>query len=367
MKIQRAYKTELDPNNKQRTFFVRCAGAARFVYNWGLADRIEQYKAGTPTNFYAQTKRFNAEKDTFAPWIREIPYVVTLYAFYNLDRAYKNFFRRVKNGETPGFPKFKSKKRGLGGFTFNSSIHIESQRIKLPKIGWIRLKEGDFLPVGCKPNTATITERAGRWYVSIQVEVETPDPKPSNNPPLGVDVGIKSLAVCSDGKTFENPKGVYKLDRKLSRLQREFSRRKPGSNNRNKTRIKLAACHAKIADTRKHALHQVSHYVTVETKPRVVVIENLNVKGMTKNHHIARAVSDAAIGEMHRQIEYKAGWNGIEVIKADRFYPSSKTCSHCGSVKPVLKLSERLFACSDCGAEIDRDLNAAINLASLAP
>ena len=193
MLIQRAYKTELDPNNEQRTFFLRCAGAARYVYNYGLADRKAQYEAGTPTNFYNQTKRFNAMKDELCPWIREVPYVVTLYAFYNLDVAFKNFFRRVKNGEKPGYPKFKSKKRGIGAFTFNTSIHIEAKRIKLPKVGWLRLKEEGYLPVGANPNTATITERAGRWYVSVQVEEEIPDPEPATNPTIGVDVGIKSL------------------------------------------------------------------------------------------------------------------------------------------------------------------------------
>ena len=148
-------------------------------------------------------------------------------------------------------------------------------------------------------------------------------------------------------------------------MNRELSRRENGSKNRAKTKAKLAKAHAKVANIRKHALHQVSYYVTVKTKPNTVVIEDLNVSGMVKNHRLAGAVSDAGMSELHRQIEYKASWNGINVMKADRWYPSSKTCSHCGSVKPILKLSERLYACPDCGAVIDRDLNAALNLASL--
>ena len=367
MKINRAYKTELEPNNKQRGAFMQHAGAARFVYNWALADRIEQYEAGSPTSLYEQTRRFNALKDEQFPWIRQVAYCVTEYAFRNLDIAYQNFFRRVKQGrEEKGFPRFKSCKRGIGSFTMRTCIHIEDSRIKLPRIGWVRLKERGYLPTnGVRILSVTISERAGRWFASVQVEMDIPDPELGRGDPIGVDFGLKTLAFCSDGTTFENPKALVQAGRKLKRLQRELARRKRGSKNREKTKRKIAKCHAKIANVRKHALHNVSYHVTAKTKPSTVVVEDLNVKGMMANRCLARAISDASFGELRRQIGYKGQWYGVDVVTAGRFYPSSKTCSGCGSVKPLLKLSERTFVCEKCGLVINRDLNAARNLASL--
>ena len=195
--------------------------------------------------------------------------------------------------------------------------------------------------------------------------MDIPDPEPGQGEPLGVDFGIKTLAYCSDGTTFENPKALANGERKLKRLQREFARRKRGGKNREKTKRKIAKCHAKIANIRKHALHNVSYHVTAKTKPSTVVVEDLNVKGMMANHCLAKAIADVSFGELRRQIEYKGHWFGVDVVTAGRFYPSSKTCSGCGSVKPLLKLSERKFVCEKCGMVIDRDLNAAKNLASL--
>jgi putative transposase len=367
MKILRAYKTELDPNNKQRTMFLKHAGTARFVYNWALADRINLHKEGKSTNLYEQKKRFNALKDAEFPWIREVAYKSVDASLRNLDAAYQNFFRRIKKGDNPGFPKFKSKKKGTGSFTVRGCIHIESNRVKLPIIGWVKLKERGYLPVDgtARILSCNVSERAGRWYISAQVEIEAGE-KQATNEPIGIDFGIKSLAVCSDGTVFENPHVLKKAERKLKRLQREVSRRVKGSNNRDKSRIKLARQHAKVADIRKHILHNISHHVTAKTKPRVVVLEDLNVKGMLANHHLAQAISDVSFGELRRQIEYKAGWNGVEIVMADRWYASSKTCSKCGTVKKDLTLADRIYVCENCGAEIDRDYNAALNLLSLA-
>lgn len=367
MKILRAYKTRLSPNETQKRLFVQYAGAARFVFNWALADRIEKYQAGTPTNYYEQKKRFNAIKREQYPWITEIPYIIQESAFRNLDAAYQNFFRRVKQGAEPGFPKFKSKHKGLGSFTFRASVHIERKRIKLPVVGWVKLAESGYLPTeGVKIMKATVSERAGYWLVSLLVEMDVPEPQPAMGATLGIDVGLKSLAVCSDGTTFENPHVLGKYEKKLKRLQRELSRRTKGGKNRQKTKLKLARLHYKIACIRKTTLHEVSRYVTVKSKPGVVVMENLNVKGMMQNKNLGRALSDASLAELKRQIQYKAYWNGITFIEADTWYPSSKTCSACGSKKDVLNLSERIYKCQVCGAIIDRDLNAAINLASLA-
>ena len=368
MKICRAFKTELDPNNEQRTSFVRYCGAARFVYNWALADRITRYKAGEPTNLYEQKRRFNAIKDTEFPWIREVAYVITEEAFRHLDTAYQNFFRRVKIGGPAGFPKFKSRKNGLGAFTMRGSLHIEANRVKLPRVGWVNLKEDSYLPLDgtVRLLSITVSERARRWYASAQVEMEIPDAQAPDGEPIGVDFGIKSLAVLSNGVVFENPHTLKNAERKLKRLQREVSRRKPGSHNREKSRRKLAQAHAKVSNIRAHTVHNISHYLTAKIKPRAIVIEDLNVSGMTKNHHLAQAISDVSFSELRRQIEYKAAWRGIEVITADRFYPSSKRCSACGHIKKDLTLSDRIYRCESCGTVLDRDYNAARNLAALA-
>ena len=343
---------------------ARCCGASRYVYNWGLAEWKRQYEAGEKPSSYGLCKKFNHEKDEICPWIRELPYAVTEATFANLNSAFQNFFRRVKNGEKPGYPRFK--KRGTRNSFRVRNLGIENDRIRITGIGWVRLREPEYIPVDAERYGvyATISERAGRWFISVLAEDEVTEIETTGES-IGVDVGINKLAVCSDGKVFENPKALYKYERKLKRLQRELSRRERGSNNRAKTRAKIAKCYARIADIRKYSLHDISHYVTETKRPAVVVIEDLNVKGMLTNHHIARAMSDAAVSELHRQITYKAGWSGIEVIKADRWFASSKTCSECGSVKTLLKLSERTYACENCGAVIDRDLNAALNLAAL--
>lgn len=368
MLIKRAYKTKIDLNNKQRSHLVRCAGASRFVYNWALADRKAMFEAGGKPNIYEQKKRFNSLKYEQFPWLVKYPYVIVQEAFDDLDTAYQNFFRRVKSGaEKAGFPKFKSRHTSSMSFRVRGNVTVKDDSIKLPKIGWIRLAEKGYIPTqGYKLLFATISEKAGDWFVSVQVEQEVVDVHPTTDKVIGVDMGIKALAVCSDGKTFDNPKALGKEEKKLARLQRELSRRVKGSKNRLKTKAKIAKLHQKITNTRRHTLHNISRHVTANTMPKTVVIEDLNVKGMTANHKLAKAIADASMSEMRRQIDYKATWNNIEVKIADRWYPSSKTCSNCGNVKDVLSLSERVYACDCCGFSIDRDLNAALNLAALA-
>jgi putative transposase len=366
MQILRAYKTELDPNDRQQTFFRGCAGAARWVYNWALADRKARYEEhGLNTSMYEQSRRLNATKDELAPWLRETPYAVQEKAMRDLDAAFTNFFRRVKHGEKPGYPKFKSKNTSPAKFSLRNA-KIEGGRVRLTGIGWIRLKEHGYLPVeGPYGVYAVVSEQAGRWFVSVLVEREVAEPAQGDGV-LGIDLGVKALATCSDGTVFENPKVLYKAERKLKRLEREKSRRQKGGKNRTKTVRKLQRCHARIANIRKHALHQVSHYVTVRAKPCIVVIEDLNVLGMEQNHHLAKALSDVGMGELRRQIEYKAKWHGVKVVVADRWYPSSKMCSECGATNQVLTLSDRTYVCPACGCILDRDLNAARNLAFLA-
>jgi len=364
----RAYKTELDVNNKQRTHLVQHCGVARFVYNWALNDRIERYRDDQPTNMYEQKKRFNALKKEQFPWTSEVAYVAVESAFTNCDRAYQNFFRRVKSKDKEvGFPKFKSKKNGLGNFTLRGNIHVSNDKVKLPRIGAVRLKEDSYLPEdNVKILSATISEHAGHWLVSLQVEEPDKPILAKGVGVVGVDMGIKTLATCSDGKVFENPKSIIRYEKQLAHVSRELSRRQRGSKNRAKTKQKVAKLHYRIANVRRFSLHEISNYLAVKTKPEVVVLEDLNVAGMMQNRHLSKALSDASFGELRRQLEYKCQWYGVGLVVADRFYPSSKTCSSCGNVKPLLKLSERTYVCEKCGAVLDRDFNASLNLARLA-
>jgi len=365
-----AYKTELKPNNKQQGIFARCAGASRYVYNWGLAEWQRQYEAAKKPSAYGLRVQFNACKDEVCPWIRELPYAVTESAFESLRKAFQNFFRRVKNGDAKvGYPKFK--KRGQGGSFQLRGYKTDIDRIWLGRaIGWVRFKERGYIP----PEIAyqkkggatycTISEQAGRWFISVQVE--EPDLEPLNgHGAVGVDVGIKNLASASNGQTFEGTKALYKYERKLARLGRELSRRKKGGANWRKTKAKIAKVHQRIASVRRHAQHQASHHIVEDLKPAVIILEDLNIKGMLQNRRLAKAISDAGMSELHRQISYKAQWRSVQVVKADRWFASSKTCSECGCIKDDLTLSHRTFGCLECGLILDRDLNAARNLAAL--
>lgn len=367
--MQRAYKTKLRPTKKQAAYFYDCADVARFVYNWALGDRKERYEQGLPTNKFEQKKRFNALKIEQYPWLAEYPYRIVAYAFDDLDKAYQNFFRRVKAGnEKAGFPKFKNRHTSSKSFCTGGlgDTRFESGRVKLPRIGWVNLAEKGYVPIeGAKLNRATLSEKAGEWFISAQMEVADLAPVALDGV-VGVDLGVKSLAVVSDGATFDNPKTLAAHERRLARLQRELSRRKKGSSNRAKTKAKIAKLHNRISDTRRHTLHNVSAYAVRDMRPETVVVEDLNVRGMVKNHSLAKAVSDASMGELRRQIEYKAAWQGTEIVVADRWFASSKTCSNCGHVKESLGLSERVYVCECCGVTLDRDYNAALNLAQYA-
>ncbi|MCB8980599.1 MAG: transposase [Ardenticatenaceae bacterium] len=371
MLVQRAYKTELKLNNRERTLLAGCAGAARFAYNWGLRQKIDAYAAtGKSPSYYELHRQLNQLKKSELAWLYGYSKTIPQEALRDLDRAFQNFFRRVKQGETPGFPRFKSRKRGLGSFRLWGSVHVAARRIKLPRIGWLRLKERNYLPTGgVKVLSATVSERAGRWYVSLQVEEEITE-RQATGAPVGVDLGLHALAVCSNGQTYANPRALNRATKKVARCQRELSRRQRGSRNRARTKAKLARLHQRVAHLRQNAIHQATASIVAKTKPddkrpSVVMLEELNVVGMMQNHKLARAIGDAGLGEFSRQMRYKSAWYGITVQRADRWYPSSKRCSGCGEVKASLLLSERVYRCETCGLVMDRDLNAARNLVQL--
>jgi putative transposase len=369
--IKRAYKTELDLTAAQRALCVKHAGAARWAYNWGLAERIAAYERGEKApNAIDLHRRLNRLKRTEVPWMYAVSKCAPQEALRNLDAAYVNFFRRVArkkqgllDGEV-GFPKPKTKKHGLGSFRLTGAIRISERHIQLPRLGKLRLKERGYLPADGTPEvkvfSATVSEKAGRWFVAVQVEQTIPDPEPSDRPVAGVDLGLTVLATVSDGTVIPNPRPLRTALRQVKRLQRRVSRRQKGGANRKKARARLARAHARVANLRRETLHQATTRLT-KTKS-VIVVEDLNVSGMQKNHRLVLAIADVGWAEFKRQLIYKAAWRGGQVVLADRFYPSSKLCHACGHKLGELALDVRHWTCPGCGTDHDRDLNATKNL-----
>jgi putative transposase len=371
MLVQRAYKTELDLNDRQVTTCRQHAGAARWAYNWGLRVKQERYTARrrSPTAIELH-RELNALKKTAVPWMYAVSKCAPQEALWNLDAAFTHFFRRCalkKQGKWKGklgYPRFKTKKKGLGSFRLTGRIVVSEKAIVLPRLGRLVLKERGYLPTaGAQILSATVSEQAGRWYVSVQVEEEQAVPE-NTGPVVGIDLGIKSLATLSDGEVIANPRHLKRRLKKLKRLQRVVSRRQKGGKNRRKAVRKLARLHRQIKNQRRNTLHQVTTRLAKTTS--VLVIEDLHVSGMLKNHHLAQAIGDVGFYEFKRQLLYKASWYGSRVILADRWEPSSKRCSRCGWLDTDLTLADRVYHCEQCGLVLDRDLNAAINLAQLA-
>ncbi len=379
MKVVRGYKTELDPTSEQYVLLCQCAGVSRYAYNYGLARKEEAYKRGekTPYAIHLQ-KELTARKHDDLLWLSDVSKWVVQNSLRDLDTAFENFYRKCKlkkQGQWTGkcgYPQFKSKHKGGGSFRLDCPVHVFDGSVQLPKLGTIRLKEHGYIPTwGVEVLSATVSEKAGKWFVSVQVEEEHADPTQATGTPIGVDVGLKTLATLSDGRTFDNPKSLRSRLKALKRASRHHSKKKKGSNNRRRAQKKLAKLHMRIANIRKDTLHKVTSQIVAKTKlpeerPSVIVLEDLNIKGMLKNRKLSRAMSDVGLGEFKRQLTYKAMQAGIEVKQVSRWFPSSKTCSSCGTVKEELALSERVYVCEDCGYVADRDYNAARVLAATA-
>lgn len=364
MLINRAYKVEIKPNNVQKTFLNKSIGIARLAYNWGLNLCIESYKQGNKyIGAMGLHKELCAIKSNVFPFMYEVSKSAPQNALRDLDIAFKNFFKSLKKKQKVGFPKFKSKKNNKQTFRIDGlNIKVESNRIKLPKISWIRLKESDYIPTtNVKYLNATISKKIDRYYISVAVQEEVNIEDKQVEEIIGIDLGIKELATCSNGEVYANSKFTNKYFFKLKREQRCLSKRQRDSKNKAKQRIIVAKVHRKIRNSRLDALHKATSSIT-KTKCRIIVLEDLNVKGMMKNHKLAKAIADASFYELKRQITYKTFFYGGEVHLINRYFPSSKTCSNCGTVKEDLKLSERIYNCDDCGFSLDRDLNAAINI-----
>lgn len=364
MLINRAYKVEIKPNNIQKTFLNKSIGIARLAYNWGLNLCIERYKQSDKyLGAVGLHKELCAIKASTFPFMYEVSKSSPQNALRDLDKAFNNFFKGLKNKQKVGFPKFKSKKNNKQTFRIDGlNIKVEASKIKLPKISWIKLKEFNYIPTtNVKYLNATISKEIDRYYISVAVQEEINIEDKQVEEILGIDLGIKELATCSNGEIYSNPKFTNKYASKLKREQKCLSKRQRDSKNKAKQRIIVAKVHRKIRNSRLDVLHKATSSIT-KTKCRIIVLENLNVKGMMKNHKLAKAIADASFYELKRQITYKTFFYGGEVHLIYRYFPSSKTCSNCGTVKEDLKLSERIYNCDDCGFSLDRDLNAAINI-----
>jgi putative transposase len=354
-----AHKIALDPNKEQRTYFAKATGTARFAWNWALAEWQRQYKAGDKPNEMMLRRQLNAVKRDQFPWMLEVSKTAPQQAIKNLGMAFKRFF-----DHTAKYPRFKRKGMHDSFRADNGAetVRFEDKRIRLPVIGWVRMRE-PLRFVG-KLRSVTVSRVADRWFASVSIEIEHHAPARENQGAVGVDLGVKALATLSDGGTVEGPKALRSLLKRLKRLSRCLSRKIKGSANRRQAAAKLARLHKRIGDIRQDALHKLT--TDICRRYSAIGIENLNVLGMLKNGRLARSITDCGFGEFRRQIEYKAAMYGCRVVIADRRYPSSKTCSNCGCVRDDMPLSVRQWQCGECGAEHNRDINAARNLERLA-
>lgn len=360
-----AHRIALDPNNVQAGYLARAAGTARFAYNWALAEWRQQYEAhkvdpALPKPSQAALRRqLNAIKREQFPWMLEVTKNAPQMAIIQLGDAFKNFF----DGRAR-YPQFRKKGAHDRFSLTNDQFSIDGCRIRIPNLGWVRMRES--LRFTGKIMSATISRVADRWFVSIAVDTQDDShlPKAENQGAVGVDLGVAALATLSTGETIVGPKPHKVLLGRLKRLSRSLSRKQKGSANRKKAKSKLAKLHARIAAIRCDALHQLTTSLT--RRFHTIGIEDLTVRGMVRNQHLARSIADMGFFEFRRQLEYKAPMRGVQVVVADRFFASSKTCSACGSKQDVLPLSIRDWTCPDCGTRHDRDINAAINLKNMA-
>ena len=365
----KAYKYRLYPNNIQKEQIGKTFGCCRFVYNQMLAKRIDDYKQENKSMSKIDMNNYcNRVMKKEFKWLKEVDKWALTNSIYNLDEAYKNFFRRIKQGQGIGFPKFKSKKNNRNSYKTNFSngnikVDFTNNKIQLPKLKWIKAKvHREFVGI---IKSATISQTpSGKYFVSILVDTENTQ-LPKLNTKVGIDLGLKDFATTSDGEVFENPKWLRKQEKKLKKVQRNLSRKKKGSKNREKARIKVTKIHEKITNQRKDYLHKISSYITNENQ--VIVIEDLKVSNMMNNHKLAKAISEVSWFEFRTMLEYKCEWKGRELIIAPTNYASSQLCSNCGNKSPQTKdLSCRTYVCEKCGMILDRDINASINLLKLA-
>lgn len=355
----RAHKIELRINNKQATYFAKASGAARKAYNWALDEWQKQYQAGGHPTEAALRRQLNSIKRTEFPWMLEVTKNAPQMAIMQLGDAFKNFFaKRAK------YPTFRKKWRDDRFTLTNDQFAVNESRIRIPHLGWVRMRES--LRYTGKIVSATISRCAHKWFVSITVEMKKTATSIANENQVavGVDLGLHHFATLSTGETITGPKPQKALMSRLRRLSRRLSRKLKGSNNRNKAKLKLARLHYRIGNIRCDAQHKITTRLVNDFN--TIGIEDLHVKGMMRNRKLSRSIADMGFHEFRRQLEYKAPSAGVKLVVANRWYASSKTCSHCGEKIKSLSLSEREWTCGICFTRHDRDINAAKNLEHLA-
>ncbi len=362
-------KVRLYPSELQEQKLLQSVGTARFIYNWTLAKQEENYKNGG--KFISDSelrKEISQLKKTELSWLKEVSNNVAKQSVKDACDSYKRFFKGVSDK-----PRFKSRRKSKKSF-YNDNCKLkvkEGKLVNIEKVGWIKTNEQ--LPIGVKYSDPRISYDNKYWYISVGIEQEEIKEE-LTDVSLGIDLGLKDLAICSNGEVYKNinkTNVVRKIEKRLKRLQKQVSR-KYEQNKKGKELVKtkniiklekqIQQVHRRLANIRNNYLHQTTTNI-VKTKPYRVVIEDLAVSNMMKNKHLSKAISKQGFYEFKRQIEYKCKFRGIELVIADRFYPSSKTCSQCGEINKDLKLKDRVYNCS-CGLSIDRDLNASINLSN---
>ena len=379
-KLKRAYKVEINPTDEQKSKIHQTIGVSRFIYNFYIARNKEIYhREGKFISGMDFSKWLNKEyipNNQDKKWIKEVSSKATKQAIMNGDKAFRDFFKGAK-----GFPRFKKKKNQdvKAYFPKNNKTDwtIERHRVKIPTLGWIRLKEFGYIPVNSIVKSGTVSQKADRYYVSILVEENDKKVYKSTNEGVGIDLGVKEFVVCSDGIKFKNinkTSTVKKIEKKLKREQRKLSRKYESLKIRNKnikegraTRqniqkqvVKVQKLHQRLTNIRTDYINKIVSSI-IKQKPSYITIEDLAVSNLMKNKHLSKAIASQKFFEFKTKLTVKCKENDIELRIVDRFYPSSKTCSQCGKVKKDLKLSDRIYKC-DCGLAIDRDLNASINL-----
>lgn len=366
--MKRAYKYKLKPTVKQQKQLSKCFGCARFIYNWGLALKTKAWKEEQKHLSYFDIAKVltNLKKTEEYEWLQDVPNETLQQSLRNLENAYTLFFKAKK-----GFPNFKSKHKSRETAKFISAVHFdfENWKVKVPKCGWVKMcLNKQFNQATSKQGTLTIyKDKCGEYWCVILVEANEPikpKTKVCAEAAVGIDLGIKDLAILSDGTKYPNPKYLEKTEKKLSKLQRKHSRTMKGSNRHEAARLKMAKCYRKIVNQRTDYLHKLT--ADLVSKYDTICLENLNVEGMMKNHNLARCIQSASWSEFVRQLNYKAEWNGKNVVFIGRFEPSTKTCSACGYINKGITLKDREWTCPQCGAHHDRDVNAAINIKAFA-